>query len=53
MSRRNRNRRTRPVSTLTENRWNDANLKQVVSTPPDCPDYVAVYRTPVYDSFFR
>lgn len=53
MSRRNRNRRTRPVSTLTENRWNDANLKQAVSTPPDCPDYIEVYRSPVYDSFFR
>ena len=52
MSRRNRNRRTRPVSTLTENRWNDANLKQAVTTPPDCPDYIDVYRTPVYDSFF-
>lgn len=52
MSRRNRNRRTRPVATLTENRWSDADLKQSLSTPADCPDYIDVYRTPVYDSFF-
>lgn len=52
MSRKNRNRRARPVNTLSNNRWPDMKPQKDLRMPQALPDYIDVYSAVPYDPLF-